>query len=60
MDGVAAEADALGVRLRDGVKALPDPKPLDVFDRVYAEMTPELESQKAEYAAYLSTFEGAH
>ena len=41
-DEVAGEANDLGARLRDGVKALPDPKPLDIFDAVYAEQTDEL------------------
>ena len=59
-DEVAAEANDLGARLRDGVKALPDPKPLDIFDVVYAEQTDELREQHAEFAAYLESFEGAH
>ncbi|HEY2765839.1 MAG TPA: pyruvate dehydrogenase (acetyl-transferring) E1 component subunit alpha, partial [Pseudonocardiaceae bacterium] len=29
---VGQEADELGVRLREGCKALPDPNPLDIFD----------------------------
>ena len=33
------EADELGAHLREGCKALPDPKPLDIFDHVYAEQT---------------------
>src|SRR6476620_5459710 len=57
---VAAEANDLGARLRDGVKALPDPKPLDIFDVVYAEQTDELREQHAEFAAYRESFEGAH
>ena len=59
-DEVAAEANDLGARLRDGVKALPDPKPLDIFDVVYADMTDELREQRDEFAAYLESFEGAH
>ncbi len=59
-DEVKAEADALGVRLREGVKALPDPQPLEIFDRVYVEQTEELRQQHDEFAAYLDTFEGSH
>jgi len=59
-DDVAAEADALGVQLREGCKALPDPQPLSMFDHVYAEETTELETQREGYAAYLESFEGAH
>jgi 2-oxoisovalerate dehydrogenase E1 component alpha subunit len=57
--GVAAEADELGARLREGCKALPDPQPLSMFDHVYAEMTDELAAQRDGFAAYLESFEGA-
>jgi 2-oxoisovalerate dehydrogenase E1 component alpha subunit len=56
---VAAEADELGVTLREGCKALPDPQPLSMFDNVYAEMTDELAAQREGFAAYLDSFEGA-
>jgi 2-oxoisovalerate dehydrogenase E1 component alpha subunit len=59
-DAVAGEADDLGARLRAGVQQLADPSPLSIFDHVYAEMTPELEEQRAGFAAYLDSFEGAH
>jgi pyruvate dehydrogenase E1 component alpha subunit len=59
-DAVAGEADDLGARLRAGVQQLADPSPLSIFDHVYAEMTPELEEQRAGFAAYLESFEGAH
>jgi pyruvate dehydrogenase E1 component alpha subunit len=57
---LSEEAAALGHTLREGIKAMPDPKPLDIFDRVYAETTPELDVQRDGFAAYLETFEGAH
>jgi pyruvate dehydrogenase E1 component alpha subunit len=56
---VADEAAQLGATLREGIKAMPDPEPLRIFDNVYAEMTEELAAQRAEFAAYLQTFEGA-
>jgi pyruvate dehydrogenase E1 component alpha subunit len=59
-DDVAAEADQLGARLREGVQQLADPSPLSIFDYVYAEMTPELAEQRDGFAAYLDSFEGAH
>jgi 2-oxoisovalerate dehydrogenase E1 component alpha subunit len=58
-DGVAAEADDLGHRLREGCKALPDPQPLSMFDHVYAEITDELVAQRDGFASYLESFEGA-
>jgi pyruvate dehydrogenase E1 component alpha subunit len=51
------EAEQLGEHLRDGCRALPEPQPLDIFDYVYAEESPELAEQKAGYAAYLDSFE---
>ncbi|MDQ4111469.1 MAG: thiamine pyrophosphate-dependent enzyme, partial [Actinomycetota bacterium] len=57
---VQVEADELGHNLREGCKALPDPDPLSIFDRVYAETTPELAAQREGFAAYLESFEGAH
>ncbi|MEJ7741860.1 MAG: pyruvate dehydrogenase (acetyl-transferring) E1 component subunit alpha [Nocardioidaceae bacterium] len=57
---VEAEAEELAVNLRKGCLELPDPSPLDIFDQVYEEITPELEAQKAKFAEYLSSFEGAH
>ncbi len=53
IDGIRAEADDLGARLREGCKALPDPQPLSIFDHVYSEMTDELAAQRDGYAAYL-------
>jgi len=56
---VEEEAERLGEHLREGCKALPDPSPLSIFDQVYAEQTEELAAQKAGFAAYLDSFEGA-
>ena len=58
-DEVEAEADELAAHLREGCLAMPDPSPLDIFDHVYVENTPELEEQKAQFAAYLASFDGA-
>ena len=55
-DAVQAEADELGVRLREGCKALPDPDPTSPFNNVFAEMTPELREQRDEFASYMSSF----
>ena len=58
-ESIATEADELGHTLREGCKALPDPEPLSMFDHVYADMPPELVAQRAGFADYLETFEGA-
>lgn len=56
-DQVQAEADRLGHDLREGCKAMPDPKPLDMFDHVYAEETEELRLQREGFAHYLAGFD---
>ncbi|TNM50149.1 pyruvate dehydrogenase (acetyl-transferring) E1 component subunit alpha [Nocardioides albidus] len=56
---VAAEADALGERMRRECHALPDPSPHDLWDLVHAEKTAELAAQQAEYDAHAASFEEA-
>jgi pyruvate dehydrogenase E1 component alpha subunit len=56
-DEVAAEAEQLGVRLREGCKALPEPVVTDLFDKVFTETPAELVTQRDEYAEYLGSFE---
>nr|WP_238343198.1 pyruvate dehydrogenase (acetyl-transferring) E1 component subunit alpha [Nocardioides cynanchi] len=58
-DSVAAEADDLGHRLREGCKAMADPQPMSMFDHVFAEETEELRVQREGFASYLESFEGA-
>ena len=43
---VARAADALAARVREGVVALPDPAPADLFDFVYATPPPNLHCQR--------------
>ena len=58
-DEIEAEAEKLGEHLREGCRSLPEPNILDIFDYVYAEGSPELEAQRAGFAAYLDSFETA-
>ena len=57
---VEREAEELAAHLRKGCLELPDPSPLDIFDQVYEEITPELEAQRGQFAEYLSSFDDAH
>jgi 2-oxoisovalerate dehydrogenase E1 component alpha subunit len=57
---IEAEADAMAAELRRGCLELPDPSPLSIFDLVYEENTPELETQREQFGAYLASFEEAH
>jgi 2-oxoisovalerate dehydrogenase E1 component alpha subunit len=57
-EGIEAEADQLAARIRQGTVEMPDPEPSEMFDHVYAEQTPHLAAQKAEFEAYHASFEG--
>ncbi|SDY44810.1 pyruvate dehydrogenase E1 component alpha subunit [Modestobacter sp. DSM 44400] len=58
--GVDAEGDELAARLRKGTIEMPDPAGTEIFDHVYAEQTPHLAAQRAEFVAYHESFEGGH
>jgi 2-oxoisovalerate dehydrogenase E1 component alpha subunit len=51
-----ADAEALAVRLRDGVRALPDPGTDVMFSHAYAEPHPLVAAERAEFAAYQAGF----
>jgi 2-oxoisovalerate dehydrogenase E1 component alpha subunit len=60
-DSVEAEADELAARIRSGTVDMPDPAPTSMFDHVYAEQTPQVAGQRAEFVAYQASFEeGEH
>jgi pyruvate dehydrogenase E1 component alpha subunit len=56
---VSAEADELGARLRETCRAMPDPAPLSLFDHVYSGPHAIVDAERAQYAAYLDSFEEA-
>ncbi len=53
---VAAAAAEAAAELRTAVITMPDPQPLTLFDNVYSTEHPNLQRQRAEYAAYLEGF----
>lgn len=57
--GLAAEADALGVRLREACQRIPEPDLAELFDQVFVEPTVENQQQKAEYVAWRDAIEGS-
>jgi 2-oxoisovalerate dehydrogenase E1 component alpha subunit len=57
-DSVDAEGDELAARIRSGTLEMPDPDPTSMFDHVYAEQTPHLAEQKAEFVEYHASFGG--
>ena len=54
--GVSAEADEVGAGIRKACLEMPDPDPLSMFDNIYAEPSALLEQERAQLAAYLSSF----
>ena len=58
-DKISAESDSFAAALREFCFAMPDPPPDRIFDNVYAEASPVLDAQRAEYLEYLSGFAGA-
>jgi 2-oxoisovalerate dehydrogenase E1 component alpha subunit len=57
-DEVQAESDALAARFREHCMNMPAPAPDRMFSQVYAEGSPVLDAQRAEYLAYHESFEG--
>jgi pyruvate dehydrogenase E1 component alpha subunit len=55
---VEDEAKAASQQLRERVLALPDPKPVQLFDNVYPTGSPELDLQREQLSGYLASFEG--
>jgi pyruvate dehydrogenase E1 component alpha subunit len=57
---VDAHAAREAVSLRERVLSMPDPDPMVMFDHVYPEGSPEVDAQREQFAAYISSFEGGH
>ena len=55
---VDAESDELAARIRTGTTEMADPPATNMFDVVYAEQTPPLAAQRAEFVEYHASFEG--
>jgi len=56
--GVEADGDELAARIRKGTLEMADPPGTSMFDSVYAEITPTLAAQRAEFVEYHASFEG--
>jgi pyruvate dehydrogenase E1 component alpha subunit len=50
------ESEALGKRVREAVRAMPDPDRMAIFDHVYADGNPLVDEERAEFAAYQASF----
>ena len=58
LESVDAEADELGGRVRQACLEMPDPRPLAIFENVYAGPNALLDAEREQYAAYLDSFAG--
>ncbi|MFE6744567.1 pyruvate dehydrogenase (acetyl-transferring) E1 component subunit alpha [Kitasatospora purpeofusca] len=54
---VEAESEQLGLRVREGVRSMPDPDPTLIFDHVYAEPHALVDEERAGYIEYAASFE---
>jgi 2-oxoisovalerate dehydrogenase E1 component alpha subunit len=50
------ESDELAKRVRQGVRTMPDPDPVSMFDHAYAEPHPLVDEERAEFTAYHASF----
>jgi 2-oxoisovalerate dehydrogenase E1 component alpha subunit len=54
------ESDELAAYVRQGCLALPDPKPLALFDHIYVDPHPLVAEERAQFAEYQRSFEDDH
>ncbi|MGW0789846.1 pyruvate dehydrogenase (acetyl-transferring) E1 component subunit alpha [Streptomyces sp. NPDC002911] len=50
------ESEALGKRVREVVRTMPEPDRLAIFDHVYADGSPLVDEERAQFAAYQASF----
>ncbi|MEU3721564.1 pyruvate dehydrogenase (acetyl-transferring) E1 component subunit alpha [Streptomyces sp. NPDC031705] len=58
-EGLETESEALGKRVREVVRAMPDPDTMAIFENVYADGHALVDEERAQFAAYLASFEPA-
>ncbi|WP_030292774.1 pyruvate dehydrogenase (acetyl-transferring) E1 component subunit alpha [Streptomyces katrae] len=58
-ESLEAESETLGKRVREVVRAMPDPDTMAIFENVYADGHALVDEERAQFAAYLASFESA-
>ncbi|MGW3244786.1 pyruvate dehydrogenase (acetyl-transferring) E1 component subunit alpha [Streptomyces sp. NPDC001070] len=58
--GIEEESEALGKRVREAVRAMPDPDPMSIFENVYADGHALVDEERAQFSEYLASFEEGH
>ncbi|MEU8783339.1 pyruvate dehydrogenase (acetyl-transferring) E1 component subunit alpha [Streptomyces sp. NPDC048637] len=56
---IEEESEALGKRVRDAVRAMPDPDTMAIFENVYADGHALVDEERAQFAAYQASFADA-
>ncbi|MEV5593345.1 pyruvate dehydrogenase (acetyl-transferring) E1 component subunit alpha [Streptomyces sp. NPDC052496] len=59
LDGIEAESEALGKRVRSAVRAMPDPELMAIFENIYADGHALVDEERAQFAAYQASFADA-
>ncbi|WP_329176745.1 pyruvate dehydrogenase (acetyl-transferring) E1 component subunit alpha [Streptomyces sp. NBC_01477] len=54
---IDAESDALAKRVREGVRNMPDPGTMAIFENVYADGSALVDEERAQFAEYQASFE---
>jgi pyruvate dehydrogenase E1 component alpha subunit len=57
---IEAESEALGKRVREAVRTMPDPDTMAIFENVYADGHALVDEERVQFAEYLAGFEGGH
>ncbi len=55
-DGIEQESAGLGVQLRKACLSMPDPRPAQIFENVYAEPHTLVDAEREQFMTYLSSF----
>jgi pyruvate dehydrogenase E1 component alpha subunit len=58
--GIEAESETLGKRVREGVRTMPNPGTMAIFDHVHADGHALVDEERKQFADYLASFEEAH
>jgi pyruvate dehydrogenase E1 component alpha subunit len=57
---IGTESDALGKRVREGVRNMQDPDVMAIFENVYADGHVLVDEERRQFAEYLASFEESH
>ncbi|MFF3838343.1 pyruvate dehydrogenase (acetyl-transferring) E1 component subunit alpha [Streptomyces sp. NPDC001930] len=58
-EALEAESEALGKRVREGVRNMPDPDDMAIFENVYADGHSLVDEERAQFTAYQASFAGS-